>query len=67
MDHEVFLLKRLSSWIENKKEPSSPDDLIIDLRKEWTKTAMETDTLLQTSNYLQTAFSQIKGRYEQRS
>lgn len=67
MDHGILWLERLSSWMENKTEPLALDDAMIDLRKEWAQTARETDTLLQTSDSLHTAFSRLKGRYEHRS
>ncbi len=67
MDHEILWLEPLSAWMENKTDPASQDDLMIDLREEWMKAVQETDTLLQTSSYLQKAFSQIQGKYEQQS
>lgn len=63
MDHGILWLERFSSWMENKKDPSFLDPSLIDLRQEWTKTTQETDSLLQTSTQLQTAFSQIQERF----
>ena len=56
------LLNRLSSWIE-EKSPSSSQTLVIELQEEWQRAEEEARSFFQSSESLQTAFSQIIGKY----
>ena len=64
MDKRIHGLELLASWIENKESGSYVDASMIGLSEEWHKAELETDAFFQQSDYLQSAFSQLKGRFE---
>ena len=64
MDREILWLDRLSSWMEKKEDPIFSDSSVAELNEAWREASSESESLLQTSDHLQKAFSQLVGRLE---
>ncbi len=64
MDQGTIWLERLSSWMEKREEDSFEYNKMLSLSDDWNLASEETDTLLHFSLYLETAFSQIIGKYD---
>lgn len=64
MDNGTLGLGRLASWIEMKENGCFADDSMIGLSEEWHKAELETEAFFQQSDYLQSAFSEFKGRFD---